>query len=65
MLKIVAPQPESVEARSETAEVVRDILQADPVQVDQLQLAGPRQVWEGIGHPGTAEEPGEHFLLFV
>ena len=64
MLEIVAPQPESMEAGGETAEVVRHILQADPVQVNQLQLAGPRQVWEGIGHPGTAEEPAEYFLLF-
>lgn len=58
MLKIVTPQAESVKARGQTAEVSRDLLQADPVQVNQLQVLGPRQVGKGVRHPRSAEEPG-------
>ena len=62
MVEIVAPQAESVKARGQTAEVGRDILQADPVQVNQLQLLGPRQVGKGVGHSRSTEEPGVKYV---
>ena len=57
MLQLVAPQSESVKAGGETAEIVRNRRQADPVQVNELQCRGPGQVGEGIDHPRTSQEP--------
>ena len=57
MLQIVAPQSECVETGGQTAEIGRDFLQTDSVQVNKLQAWGPSQVREGVGHPWTSEDP--------